>query len=131
MEIVVTSGAMATVLEEARRAAPHEACGILFGRAGRVERARLCANVHPDPERHFEIDPKALIDAYRAERGGGAQVVGYYHSHPEGPAHPSATDRAMAPHDGKLWAIVAANAVSLWRDAEQGFEALSYGVVDD
>ena len=37
----------------------------------------------------------------------GPQVLGYYHSHPRGPAHPSVTDRDEAAHDGLLWAIIA------------------------
>jgi hypothetical protein len=40
-------------------------------------------------------------------------------------AAPSATDAAMAAHDGKLWAIVAADAIRWWRDGPDGFEALS------
>lgn len=120
----VTSGVIATLLEEAARAHPHECCGILLGEGGRIERAVPCANVHPDPARHFEIDPAALIAAHRAARGGGAQVLGYYHSHPNGLAQPSPTDRAAASGDGRAWAIVAAGAVSWWRDGTHGFEAL-------
>jgi proteasome lid subunit RPN8/RPN11 len=130
MEIVVTSGAIALMLAESRRNAPREACGILLGRADRIAQAAPCANVHPNPLTHFEIDPQALIDAHRAAREGGAQVAGYYHSHPSGPPHPSATDRAMAHRDGSVWAIIADNAVTFWRDGKQGFEALSYRVVD-
>lgn len=120
----VTSGVIATLLEEAARAHPHECCGILLGEGQRIEAAVPCANVHPDPARHFEIDPAALIAAHRAARGGGAQVLGYYHSHPNGLAQPSPTDRAAASGDGRAWAIVAAGAVSWWRDGTHGFEAL-------
>lgn len=130
----MTSGALAALLGDAQARAPHEACGILLGDGLRVARAIACANIHPGPETHFEIDPQALIDAHRAARaaaeGAGAQVVGYYHSHPSGPPHPSATDRAMAPGDGSIWAIVAQGAISFWRDTAKGFEALSYREVD-
>ena len=87
-------------------------------------------NVHPTPETHFEIDPQALIDAHRAARGGGAEVLGYYHSHPHGPAEPSATDRALAARDGRVWAIAAKGEVRFWRDDEPGFEPLSLRVID-
>ncbi len=95
----------------------------------RIERAVAASNVAAEPERHFEIDPRVLIDAQRAARGGGGQVVGYYHSHPVGAARPSATDREMAAHDGRVWAIVANGAVAFWLDGRSGFEPLSYRLV--
>ena len=110
---------------EAVRAHPREACGLLFGE-GRIERAIACVNVHPDPARHFEIDPAALIAAHRLARNGGPPLAGYWHSHPTGPAAPSATDQAQASGDGRIWAIVAGETVSFWRDASSGFEPLSY-----
>jgi desampylase len=125
MELVVTSGVLATLREEATRAHPRECCGLLLGEGGRVTRAVPAANVHPDPARHFEIDPKALIAAHRAARGGGPQVLGYYHSHPHGRAEPSAEDRAMASGDGRIWAIVAGGEVTWWRDLADCFASLS------
>lgn len=125
MEIEVTSGAIATLLKEATLAAPSECCGLLLGRDRKVVRVVPAANVHPDPERHFEIDPAVLIDALRSEREGGAHVLGYYHSHPNGLAHPSGEDHACASGDGRVWAIVAAGGVTWWRDDKAGFQRLS------
>ena len=102
----------------------------LLGEKGQITEARPAANVHPAPERHFEIDPQALIDAHRAARHGGPQVLGYYHSHPAGSPEPSATDRAMASGDGRIWAIIAAAEVMFWQDCAGGFEALSYSLED-
>ena len=130
MEIVLTREAFDRVLAEAAGALPEEACGILLGRAGCVEQAIPARNVHPSPRTHFEIDPQVLIDAHRAGRAGGAQVLGYYHSHPAGPALPSATDRAQAAHDRSVWAILGEGGVAFWRDGEDGFAALSYVVED-
>ena len=130
MAIELTSGALATLLEEAERAHPCECCGLLIGHGERIAEVRPCANVHPQPERHFEIDPMTLIAAHRTARAGGPQVLGYYHSHPSGNAAPSPTDRAMAAGDGRVWAIVAAGAVGWWRDTAEGFEALPTRIVD-
>jgi len=66
---------------------------------------------------------------HKAARAGGTGVVGYYHSHPHGEAIPSATDRALAAHDGAIWAIVAGTSLRLWEDAEDGFEPLPYRLV--
>lgn len=91
-----------------------EVCGLLLGAAGRIEAIAPAANVAPDPARHFELDPAALIAAHRAAREGGAQIIGHYHSHPSGVAVPSATDAACAAPDGSLWLIVAGGDARLW-----------------
>ena len=96
MTIRVSRPAFDDLLAEAARAAPEECCGILLGREGAIDETRPTRNLALDPRRRFEIDPQALVDAHRAARAGGPQVVGYFHSHPDGPAEPSATDRAQA-----------------------------------
>ena len=130
MVLEVTSGVIATLLEEAARTAPRECCGILMGANGRIDEARAAANVHPEPLLRFEIDPAALIAAHRAARAGGREVMGYYHSHPAGHPVPSATDCEHSSGDNRAWAIVAGGEVRFWRDGPGGFEALSYSVVD-
>jgi desampylase len=131
MDIEVTSGTIATLLEEAARAAPQECCGLLLGQGRRVEEARLAANIADDPLLRFEIDPAALIAAHREARAGGAALIGYFHSHPQGHPLPSATDCEHASGDGRVWAIIAGREMTFWRDGENGFEALSYGVVGE
>ncbi len=118
------------LLAEARAAAPEEACGILLGRGGRIDAIIPAGNVHARPETHFEIDPRVLIAAWRAEREGGPAVAGFYHSHPTGHARPSPVDQAQSARDGRVWAIIAAGDVSWWRDGEHGFVPLSYALVD-
>jgi proteasome lid subunit RPN8/RPN11 len=113
------------LLTEARNRHDEEVCGLLLGQGTHVAQILPAANVHPRPQRFFEIDPAVLIAATRAARGGGWQVIGCYHSHPSGVVAPSSTDAAMAAHDGKLWAIVADGLIGWWRDGESGFEALS------
>lgn len=130
MHCEVTRDVLARIGEEARVAYPREACGILLGEGHRIAAFQPAANVHPTPETHFEIDPQALVDAHRAARRGGLQVLGYYHSHPHGPPEPSATDRAMATGDGRVWAIIGEGRVAFWCDGEDGFTALSYVMVD-
>ena len=130
MDLELTSGALATLLEEATKAHPRECCGLLLGQGARIDGALPATNVHPDPEWHFEIDPAALIAAHRAARAGGPQVLGYYHSHPNGRIEPSEEDIAMAERAGRFWAIIANRSVLFWRDGADGFPALSSRVVD-
>ena len=116
------------MLAEAARAHPEECCGLLLGKGHRIGEIRPAANVHSDPERFFEIDPQALIDAHRQARSGEQDMIGYFHSHPLGRPEPSATDRAHATGDGRVWAIVGEGRIAFWRDAKDGFEPLSYSV---
>ncbi len=106
------------LVAEAAIAEPRECCGLLLGQGGAVAAVVPCRNVHPSPERHFEIDPVALIAAHRNARAGGLPIVGYYHSHPGGQAQPSAVDSAQAGGDGRIWAIVAGGEVAWWRDGD-------------
>jgi proteasome lid subunit RPN8/RPN11 len=129
MTMRVARGVVETLIAEARRAHPLEACGLLLGGEA-IEQAVVCRNVHPEPLRHFEIDPAALIAAYKAARGGCPALLGYWHSHPVGPPVPSQCDREMAGGDDRVWAIVAGEEVRFWRDAPRGFEALSYTLAD-
>lgn len=124
--LAIPSRLLARLREEADRAAPFECCGILLGDGIRVDRVLPAANVADDPTRRFEIDPQVLVEAHRAARAGGPQVVGYYHSHPAGPAEPSATDREMAAQDRSIWAIVAGGDVRFWRDGETRFTELPW-----
>jgi desampylase len=129
MSVCITAPALSAIVAAARAAHPHEACGLLLGHGGTIAEARPTANIAPDPARHFEIDPAALIAAHRAARAGGPALIGYFHSHPTGIAAPSATDQAMAAGDDRVWAIATGDAITLWRDAPSGFEPLSYDVV--
>lgn len=130
MALEVTSGAMATLLEEAVKAAPLECCGVLLGKGERIAQALPAANVSPEPLTRFEIDPATLLAAHKAARAGGPQVVGYYHSHPTGHPVPSATDCEHSTGDLRVWAIVADDEVAFWRDSGDGFTPLSCQVVE-
>lgn len=131
MDIEVTSGAMTAMQQAAASAHPNEACGILLGENNRITGVIETQNVHPNPASHFEIDPQTLIDAYRAERDGGPQLLGYFHSHPNGRAEPSAIDQASAAGDGKVWAVIAADRVNFWLDEPEGFRPLSYAIASE
>lgn len=129
MAVEISSALLAALVREAAGAHPLEACGLLFGTAGRVADCRLARNVAAEPAQRFEIDPAALIAALRDERGGGPCVIGCWHSHPNDSATPSRTDAIMAAGDGKLWLIVAGSAVTAWRATASGFEPVELAIV--
>ena len=102
------------------QASPVEVCGLLLGSAQQIADIVPCANVADDPATRFELDPRALIAAHRAARGGGPQVIGHYHSHPSGRAEPSPRDAADAAPDSSIWIIVAGEDVTAWRAVADG-----------
>ncbi len=120
MEFTIATTALTTIIEHAAAAAPLEACGIVVGTATSIAAAIPTRNAAARALTSFEIDPQALIDVQRTARHDGAHVVGWYHSHPNGVAQPSAIDAARAAGDDKLWLIVAAGAVSAWRAGAGG-----------
>jgi len=120
MRIEISRYVLIGIRQISADAAPNEACGLLFGSEDRIDSFQAVENVHEAPDRHFEIDPAALIAALRAERAGGPRLVGYWHSHPSCDPTPSLTDAEMAAPDGKLWLIDGCHAITAWRAVERG-----------
>ena len=76
---------------------PNECCGALIADGGRiVEAFRLPNTTAEGPRRRFMIGPQdyRLAEARASDRRG--TLAGFYHSHPDHPARPSATDLAQA-----------------------------------
>jgi proteasome lid subunit RPN8/RPN11 len=72
---------------------PHECCGALVGRGGEVIAAVPLPNTTEEgPRRRFLVRPSdyRLAEARAAELG--AELLGFYHSHPDHPARPSQYD---------------------------------------
>jgi proteasome lid subunit RPN8/RPN11 len=113
------------VVAHARDAAPAECCGMLVGSAHVIMSAVRARNLSEDPSR-FLIDPKDHIQARRAARAAGLDVVGFYHSHPHSAAEPSPRDLAEASYPNHLYLIVGlageAAEVRLYRFTGEAFE---------
>ena len=105
----IASDLIETMLQAARAAAPEECCGLIVGTldpAPCVLRLVPAQNTHPEPRRFFEIDPKAQFDTLRGVRQSGETILGHYHSHPAGPARPSARDLAEANDPELAWLVI-------------------------
>jgi proteasome lid subunit RPN8/RPN11 len=107
----LAGAAVTTIATAAEQAYPNESCGLLIGTSDEsgwcVTRAVVGDNVHPEPRRRFEVDPRLVFEWMRKLRGGDESVIGHFHSHPDGPAAPSETDRASAFDRAALWLIAA------------------------
>ncbi|WP_224334744.1 desampylase [Haloprofundus halobius] len=125
---------------------PREVCGVLVGeRTGgradggsdegdgnadgapdRVTDVRRVPNVAADPRTRYELDPEVTLSAIESVEAAGDDVVGFYHSHPESRARPSATDRREATWEGYVYLVVspARDELGAWRWTGERFEAL-------
>ncbi|BAL25076.1 Mov34/MPN/PAD-1 family protein [Azoarcus sp. KH32C] len=101
------------ILTLAQKGYPEEVCGLLLGRQ-EADTVAVCdlhetRNVHPDRTAdRFLIEPQDYLGAERAAVERGLQVVGVWHSHPDHPACPSATDLEFA-WPGWSYPIVSVN----------------------
>jgi proteasome lid subunit RPN8/RPN11 len=112
--LILPATLQSQILAEARTAHPAECCGLMEGVRGsdaiRVTALHPTANLSADPLSGFEIDPAVHFRLLRTLRGTGREVVGCYHSHPNGRPEPSPRDRANGCEAGFVWIIVAVKA---------------------
>jgi proteasome lid subunit RPN8/RPN11 len=72
---------------------PHECCGALVGRAAGVTAIVALPNTTEEgPRRRFLVRPSDYQLAERRATELGAELLGFYHSHPDHPARPSQYD---------------------------------------
>jgi proteasome lid subunit RPN8/RPN11 len=98
------------VLEDIARAAstayPFEGCGALLGERGHVRVTLPLPNTEKgSPHVKFEVSSRDYLRVEREADAQGLRLLGFWHSHPDHPARPSATDRARA-WEGFLTVIV-------------------------
>jgi proteasome lid subunit RPN8/RPN11 len=94
-------GALADEIRRHGEAAyPAECCGAMVGRAEgaakEVLRLSPAVNRRTDDPHRYLIAPDDLRQLEREVREEGQEIVGYYHSHPDHPARPSAFDAEHA-----------------------------------
>lgn len=85
------------MVRAAERAYPYECVGALFG--ARPPSGPVITQVRPldndsdqDRRRRFHVSDRDYLACERHARTAGVELLGFYHSHPDHPAEPSATD---------------------------------------
>jgi cysteine synthase B len=72
---------------------PNECCGALYGGDGVVTATFALPNTTEEgPRRRFLVRPQDYTAAERRAKELGAELLGFYHSHPDHPARPSQYD---------------------------------------
>ena len=117
-----------SLVRHARRDYPQECCGVLLGRRRgehvHIERAIQADNIsEEDRNSTFQVDWQALFAAVRATRRDQVELIGFYHSHPNGSTTPSLRDRETAWPDHSYVIIPAAAEsaeIASWRVKAKG-----------
>jgi len=93
------------IVEHSRRELPDEACGILSGKDGRVEKVYQMINARASPE-NYEMDSKEQFKIMKEMRNSGLEMLGVYHSHVASEARPSPRDAELAFYPDASYLIV-------------------------
>jgi len=115
MAVKTEKNVLEAVREHGRARYPEECCGFLLGRfdatgAKTVVAAERAENVRSENrERRYTIAPEDYLAADREAQERGLDIVGFYHSHPDHPARPSATDLAEATFPEYVYVINSVN----------------------
>ncbi len=107
--IHLTSNMVNNMLNEAQQGKDKEICGLLAIDRNRELQLYPIKNIAELPQCHYLMDPKQQIHAFKSMRERNESLFGIYHSHPKGPAYPSATDIRDAHYADCIYFIISMN----------------------
>lgn len=110
--ITLTHKQLQMMISHVDAAAPLEACGLLAGKASRVESVIGVTNQAQSPVRYV-MNPIEQWKAFKWIDSQGLELVGIFHSHPTGPETISPTDIAESAYE--VVQIVLARVDGAWR----------------
>jgi proteasome lid subunit RPN8/RPN11 len=109
-EIRLARDVAAEVLNHASSNPDEECCGLLAGLNGVVARTFPARNAAKHPATAYEIASKELFRIMREVRAGGLELLGIYHSHPNGDNQPSPRDIERAYYPDAAYFILSPRA---------------------
>jgi [CysO sulfur-carrier protein]-S-L-cysteine hydrolase len=104
-ELILPVSLYEAVLEAAVAGYPEEVCGLLAGKDGQAVRHYPVENIFHS-QTSFEMEPVQQVKVMIAMEEEGLELLAIYHSHPHGPARPSATDVAQAYYPDVIQLII-------------------------
>lgn len=108
--IHIHSAVLTSLSSHARQNPQQECCGLLAGRDAVITRAFPAHNAALNPATAYEIAPEELFRLMREIRSAGLQLLGIYHSHPQGVPEPSPRDIAQAYYPEAAYFIISPRA---------------------
>ncbi len=94
-----------TLVAHARAEYPNEACALLSGRDGTVEKVYALPNAEASPT-FYVVDPRAQLQAMNEMDDLDVDLVGIFHSHTFTEAYPSRTDIELAAYPDATYLIL-------------------------
>ena len=105
MALLMKKADFQLMVEHCLAAQPNEACGLLAGKDGQVEKVYLTTNIKASPFR-YEVDPEELVAILEEINSKAQELLGIFHSHPGGRAYPSPEDVRLAFYPGARYVII-------------------------
>lgn len=105
MRLILTRKQLEEIITHALEESPYEACGLLGGKGGKVEKVYPLPNAEKSPFR-YRAEPEAQFRAMQEIEEMGWEIVGIYHSHPSSFPYPSVLDIEMAYYPEAVYLIV-------------------------
>ena len=104
-ELCLSQSHVRTMVEHARREVPNEACGLLAGKDGWVERVYPVTNADHSPTT-YRLDTEEQYRAFVEMDEYNWEMAGIYHSHTHTRAYPSPTDIKQAHYPDAVYLII-------------------------
>jgi proteasome lid subunit RPN8/RPN11 len=104
--IRIRKGLIPELVRLAQLEQAHECCGLLGGSRGVIARIFRATNVASKLATTYEIAPRELFSLVREIRATGLELMGIYHSHPNGKNEPSPRDIELAYYPDTAYLIV-------------------------
>ena len=104
-DLLIPQHIVDAMVNQARREAPVEACGILSGRGLTVLNLHEMTN-SDGSEDHFTMVPAEQFAVAKRIRAEQEELLAVYHSHPASPARPSQEDIRLAFMPDMVYVIV-------------------------
>jgi proteasome lid subunit RPN8/RPN11 len=93
MAIQLNEKVDAAIRAHGQESYPNECCGALIGKDGVVSETLALPNMTDEgPRTRFRVTPDDYRGAEKRAGEAGAELLGFYHSHPDHPARPSQYD---------------------------------------
>jgi proteasome lid subunit RPN8/RPN11 len=121
------------MVQHALRERPNECCGLLLGKKGIIEESQPCTNERESPV-EFSIPAEELFEFFRRLRQENKELMGIYHSHPNGKPVPSDRDIKDFHYQGTSYWIVSLQnekaSVRCFEWKQSGFLEVPFSVLE-
>lgn len=123
------------VTQHAASDAPNEACGVLIGHidqgVARTVQAMPIENIAINARNAYRMDDKRLAQIIGGLEKTGMELVGFYHSHPDGEPVPSPSDIRLAAYPDIPYLIIGLrnrSSIAAWQINKGSVERIEIAV---